>query len=187
LPTDPRVRGNLFDYSALEKNVAELHKLSITDNLTNIYNRRYFFEVSQNLILIAVREKKPLSLLMLDIDHFKNINDTFGHQVGDFILIDAVREIEKIMRESDIFSRVGGEEFTVLLNDTLIDGARNIAEKIRTSIENKEFIYSNTEIKITVSVGIAQIDENNNSIEKLYKQADKQLYKAKHNGRNRVF
>lgn len=171
---------------ALEKNVEELHKLSITDSLTNIYNRRYFFEASKNLILLAFRERKKVSLLMLDIDYFKKINDIYGHHVGDFILISVVNDIKNIIRSSDIFARVGGEEFTILLNDTPINSARGIAEKIRAIIENKNFIYNTTAINITVSIGVAELNQQNNSIEELYKEADKQLYKAKENGRNRV-
>lgn len=171
---------------ALEKNVEELHKLSITDSLTNIYNRRYFFEASQNLILLALREQKKVSLLMLDIDYFKKINDIYGHQAGDFLLISVVETLGKEIRESDIFARIGGEEFTILLHNTPISGAKVIAEKIRVIIENKIFVYNTIPINITVSVGIAELNQQNNSIEELYKEADKQLYKAKENGRNRV-
>lgn len=171
---------------ALAENVEELHKLSITDSLTNLYNRRYFFEVSENILAIALREKKVLSLLMIDIDHFKKINDTYGHHAGDFILIEFARDIEKIMRESDIFARVGGEEFTVLLSDTSSDGARVIAEKIRKATENKRFMYKNISIDITVSIGISGLSLEIGSMEELYKEADNQLYKAKESGRNRV-
>ena len=170
----------------LQKNVEELHKLSIIDGLTNIYNRRYFFEVSKNLIYVALRERKKMSLLMLDIDYFKMVNDTYGHQAGDFILIAVVKDIEKIIRESDIFARFGGEEFTLLLNDTELNGAVVIAEKIRVIIEEKTFLYITTSINITVSIGIAELNQQNRSIEELYKEADKQLYKAKEEGRNRV-
>lgn len=170
----------------LEKNIDELHKLSITDNLTNIYNRRYFFEMSQNLISIALREQNTVSILMLDIDYFKDVNDTYGHQTGDFILTSFAKDIGNIMRESDIFARIGGEEFTILLHNTSIDGARVIAEKIRVLIENKKFIYNDISIDITVSIGIAELSKENSSIEELYKEADKQLYRAKEKGRNKV-
>jgi diguanylate cyclase (GGDEF)-like protein len=170
----------------LEKSVGELHQLSIIDNLTNIYNRRYFFEMSQNLISIASREQKEVSLLMLDIDFFKKVNDNYGHQAGDFILINLVKEINKIVRKSDVFARLGGEEFTILLNDTSLDGARVIAEKIRVMIESKTFIYNTVPINITVSIGIAKLNKEDISIERLYTQVDKQLYIAKKSGRNRV-
>ena len=160
--------------------------LAYTDELTQVSNRRYFFDIAQNIILMTAREKKSLSLLMLDIDYFKNVNDTYGHQIGDFILISFVQEVKKIMRKSDMFARVGGEEFAILLNDTSIEGARIIAQKICTLIENKKFVYEDKVISITTSIGISQLDEKNDSIEKLYKQADKQLYQAKNTGRNRV-
>jgi len=102
-------------HDELEKSVDELHRLSIMDNLTNIFNRRYFFEISNKLIATASRERKAVSLLMLDIDFFKQVNDNYGHQAGDFILVELVKEIETIMRKSDVFARIGGEEFTVLL------------------------------------------------------------------------
>jgi len=172
---------------ALAKNVDNLHTLSITDTLTSLYNRRYFFEVSENMVSIAFRERKKVSLLMIDIDYFKKINDTYGHQVGDFILVEFTKEIKRITRNSDIFARIGGEEFTVLLNDTFLDGAKVIAEKIRKAIENKKFIYNDTSINITVSIGVCTLSEEFDSVEKLYKEADARLYKAKERGRNQVY
>ncbi len=171
---------------ALNLSVHKLHILSTIDSLTNIYNRRYFFEMAQNLISIALREQKVVSLLMLDIDFFKDINDEHGHQAGDFILVSLSKEVKSIMRESDIFGRVGGEEFAVLLHNTAHDGAQVIAEKIRKTIENKTFLYNGTPIKLTVSIGISVLDESSKSVEILYKKADKRLYQAKREGRNRV-
>lgn len=171
---------------ALQESVEKLHKLSVTDSLTNIYNRRYFFEIVDNMISLAIREQKKVSLLMIDIDHFKKVNDVFGHQVGDFILVSFVDEVKKVMRKSDIFARVGGEEFSILLHDTSLEGARIISEKIREKIENREFTYNGDSIKITVSIGVSELNQNNNSVESLYKQADELLYIAKENGRNRV-
>ncbi|PKH85090.1 GGDEF domain-containing protein [Colwellia sp. Bg11-28] len=171
---------------SLEKSVNELHRLSIMDNLTNIYNRRYFFEMSKKLIATAFREQKPVSLIMLDIDLFKRVNDNYGHQAGDYILIDLVKELEKVIRKSDVFARIGGEEFTILLNNTSLERAKVIAEKMRLTIENKVFIYNTTSIDITISIGVSELNTENTSIEDLYKRADKQLYRAKHKGRNRV-
>lgn len=171
---------------ALNVSVKKLQKLSTTDSLTNIYNRRYFFKMAQNLIAIALREKKTVSLLMLDIDFFKDINDDYGHQAGDFVLVSLAEEVRNIMRESDIFARVGGEEFAIILHNTPLDGAQVIAEKIRKMIENKTFIYHDTAINLTVSIGISVLNESSNSIELLYKKADNRLYQAKREGRNRV-
>ena len=177
---------NIQTNKKLQESVEELHKLSMIDNLTNIYNRRYFFEVAENLLSIAIREKKKASLLMMDIDFFKKINDTYGHHAGDFVLIGTVQEIEKIMRRSDIFARIGGEEFTILLHDTSIEGAKVIAEKIRSTIESKDFEYNELTIKLTLSIGISEVNQQNTSIENLYKEADKKLYSAKENGRNQI-
>jgi diguanylate cyclase (GGDEF)-like protein len=174
-------------HDALELNMHELHKLSTIDSLTNIYNRRYFFEMAQSLISISLREEKTVSLLMFDIDLFKRINDIYGHHAGDFILISFTEEVKKIMRQSDIFARVGGEEFTVLLPNTSLNGAKVIAEKIRKSIEEKVFIYNETPLNITVSIGTASSNKENISIEELYQKADEQLYRAKKDGRNRVY
>ena len=179
--------SNIEAHDNLEESVNKLHQLSMIDALTNIYNRRYFFEISKELIAIAEREQQTISLLMLDIDYFKKINDTYGHQTGDFILRDLVKEIEKIMRESDVFARVGGEEFAILLNDTPLDGAKIIAEKVRETIEDGIFTYDNISVDLTISIGISELNEENITIEDLYKKADKQLYIAKKNGRNRVY
>ena len=173
-------------HEALEKSTEKFRQLSITDALTNIYNRRYFFEIAKNIILIASREQKCTALLMLDVDYFKRINDTFGHQAGDFVLIELVKSIKDTMRSSDLFARVGGEEFAILLNNTSLTKAKVIAEKIRSMIENKEFIYNTVSIKTTISIGISEVNEGNFLLENVYKNADTQLYKAKENGRNRV-
>lgn len=172
--------------SMLKKNVNELHVLSVTDHLTNIYNRRHFFIMGDKLIALSEREKQTISLLMLDIDYFKNINDTYGHQTGDTILIDFVKKIEKMTRESDIFARVGGEEFALLLSNTSKSGAQVIADKICQTIESEIFKHNEIRIKLTISIGIAEIDKEKNSIEDLYNRADKKLYKAKEQGRNRA-
>jgi len=181
--------GHLLNIDAnkkLEESVKELHKLSMIDNLTNIYNRRYFFQTAEDLISITKREQKPISLLMIDIDYFKQINDNYGHHAGDFILINLVKEIEEIVRKSDIFARIGGEEFTILLHDTSSEGAKVIAEKIRSTIESKDFEYNELTIKLTLSIGISEVNQQNTTIESLYKEADKKLYRAKENGRNQV-
>ncbi|WP_144206992.1 GGDEF domain-containing protein [Shewanella donghaensis] len=174
-------------HDELEKSAEEFRRLSIMDNLTNIYNRRYFFEVAKGIISMASREQNKVSLLMLDIDYFKDVNDHYGHQGGDFILVNLTNSIENLMRESDIFARVGGEEFAILLNYTSLNGAKVIAEKIRSTIDEKNFIYNNTSIEITVSIGIAEITDSVTTIDELYKKADVQLYLAKDNGRNKVF
>ncbi|MAY42035.1 MAG: hypothetical protein CMI05_06995 [Oceanospirillaceae bacterium] len=173
-------------HSDLEQSVEKLHKLSMIDNLTNIYNRRYFFEMSKNIISTAQRDKTDVALLMLDVDFFKKINDKYGHQAGDFILVNLAKEIEKTIRLNDIFARVGGEEFTILFNNTSLNGAKVIAEKIRRAIEVKPFTFEGVPIQITISIGLSELGTENNSIEQLYSIADQNLYVAKKTGRNKV-
>lgn len=174
-------------HDELEEKAGELHTLSTIDSLTKIYNRGYFFALSNDIFLISEREKKKVSLLMLDIDHFKKINDNHGHQTGDFVLEHLAKKIKKLMRKSDIFARIGGEEFAILLNNTSLKRAKIIADKVRSTVEDSVFSHNSVPIKITLSIGISELNENNCSIEDLYKQADEQLYRAKENGRNRVF
>ncbi len=173
-------------HESLQESVEELHKLSITDALTGVYNRRHFFETSKDFISIARRNKGDLSLLMIDIDYFKRVNDTYGHNAGDSALIALAEEIRNLLRESDVFARIGGEEFAVLLHDTPLDGAKTIAEKIRKTIEQRIFFHKDVELKIEVSIGISTLNETTNSMDALYELVDKKLYEAKESGRNRV-
>ncbi len=170
----------------LEKNVDELHALSITDPLTKIYNRRYFFQASGDLIKVSKREQKKIALLMIDLDHFKSINDTYGHKGGDVVLASLAREIKMIIRESDIFARVGGEEFAVFLYGASLDDAKRIAQKICMTIEHHTCISGGEKIATTVSIGVAQLHDKIDTLELLYIEADSKLYEAKKLGRNRV-
>jgi len=174
-------------HEILQKHTDKLHKLSITDSLTKIYNRRYFFQTSKNLIHSAQRGNQELSILMIDIDFFKNINDTYGHQFGDTVLIALVDNINSMIRESDIFARIGGEEFILLLNHTPYNGAKIIAEKIRSGIEKTKFEYDSEDINLTISIGVSSLSTQKNNIEELYKDADANLYLAKESGRNKVY
>lgn len=169
----------------LLSSVDELHQRSVTDPLTKLYNRRYFFAAAQSLIELAQREQKQASLLMLDIDHFKKINDSYGHQTGDYILVSFAAEIQAMVRRDDIFARIGGEEFSLLLYNVSEENARIIAEKICQTIGKKSFKYRDSTLSATVSIGIASLNEENTSLEDLFGLADANLYKAKENGRNR--
>lgn len=170
----------------LETHVNELREISITDSLTKVFNRHYFFQAAQDLLSIAKREKTPVSFLMIDIDYFKNINDTYGHQVGDHVLIKLSEEIKNVTRESDIFARIGGEEFALFLHNTSIEGAKNIAEKIRITVEDIDFSEKYIPSGLTVSIGVATTDGVDICLEELYHAADQKLYVAKELGRNRV-
>lgn len=172
----------------LEEVHKKLKEEANKDYLTNLYNKRYFDEVSHNLIEIAKRQNSPISVIMIDIDFFKNINDTYGHIVGDEVIKNIASLLIKNTRKSDIVSRFGGEEFAILLPNTNKKDAKEIAEKLRNIIEEHIIILENTkEIKLTISLGVCQMnlkcDEN---ISKVIDNADIALYQAKKQGRNKV-
>lgn len=162
--------------------VEELEKLSITDPLTSIYNRRKFNELLTHEIERSKRYKTGLSLIMCDIDYFKNINDSFGHDVGDNTLKIFSAKINENIREVDMFARWGGEEFMILMPNANIDNASSVAEKLRKIIEE-------TEVKkvksFTASFGVTDLNEGDTT-ETFLKRVDEAMYKAKRNGRNKV-
>lgn len=159
-----------------------------TDHLTRLYNRRYFSEISNNLFKIAQRDNKALSIVMLDIDKFKNINDTYGHSIGDKVIIKLAKTLIRIKRDSDIACRYGGEEFIMLLPNTPLIGATSYSEKIRKKVEDTTIeIDEKITITFTISIGVSQINFNNDkNIEAVINRADEALYKAKNEGRNQV-
>lgn len=158
-----------------------LEEMVNNDGLTGIYNRRFFSEFLHNEIVRSERYKKTFSLIMLDIDFFKSINDNYGHDIGDKILQELVGVVNKSIRKSDLFARVGGEEFAVIATETTLENAILLAEKIRLNVEENVF---SKDLKITISLGISQYsDKDDTNI--IFKRADNALYKAKGNGRNR--
>jgi diguanylate cyclase (GGDEF)-like protein len=152
-----------------------------TDSLTGISNRRHFFQCATEYLKLSKREKMATSILMIDIDYFKSVNDTHGHDVGDLVIKSLAQEVSSLLRNSDMFARFGGEEFVVLAPNTEITGALILAEKIRHIVKNFEGIEN---VKITVSLGVAEL--LNYDLEDAIKKSDLALYKAKKNGRNRV-
>ena len=168
--------------------MAELKLLASTDPMTKLYNRRYFSKISEHTLDLAKREKKDLSIIMLDIDKFKNVNDTYGHNVGDEVIIHLANEMRKHQRESDISARFGGEEFVILLPNTDSEGAKIVAQKLRESVENAKIVYDGTNtLSYTISLGVSQIDlSKNQTIEDGLKESDDALYEAKETGRNKV-
>ncbi|MCD6586594.1 MAG: GGDEF domain-containing protein [Desulfobacteraceae bacterium] len=165
-----------------------LETLSITDGLTGTKNRRYFDEIYPREFKRAIRDKTPLGILMLDIDHFKNFNDTYGHLTGDECLRMVASKIENaLQRVSDMAFRYGGEEFCVLLPNTQTKGALIVAKRIRKKIETTDFKFNNKNVTVTISIGlISSIPPQNRHPEELISNADKALYQSKQNGRNRV-
>ncbi|MBK3332423.1 diguanylate cyclase [Persephonella atlantica] len=164
----------------------ELKLMASTDPLTKLYNRRYFKEVSKHFVFSAKRENEPLSVLMLDIDKFKSINDTYGHDVGDKVIKTIANILTKNRRKSDLLCRWGGEEFLILLPNTNVEGAFSVAEKIRKTVENTDINVSDEkQIKITVSIGISQMElKEEDNLEPAIRRADEALYTAKERGRN---
>ena len=172
----------------LKEREEHLHILASTDPLTKLYNRRYFSEISEHILELAKRERKQLSIIMLDIDYFKNVNDTYGHKVGDEVIISLANILLKMSRKSDISCRFGGEEFILLLPQTAIFGADIIAEKIRKTVETLELkTDAGDTLNYKISLGVSQVNLlHDNSIEAAIKRADDALYEAKNSGRNRT-
>ena len=157
------------------------------DGLTDLYNHRFFFEFLNKHILQAQRYQRPFTLILLDIDHFKVINDTYGHQCGDQILKDLAEILQDSVRKSDITARYGGEEFAVIMPETEIRGAAIAAENIRYKIQQHLFqVSADQSIQFTISLGVVQFTESMKGVKELMGEADKCLYQAKRGGRNRV-
>jgi len=170
------------------KNATLFHqalRLAYTDPLTQTNNRMSFNDVLKREINLAVRHAKSLSIIFVDIDHFKAINDRYGHACGDVALASVAKRIKENLRSSDIVFRVGGEEFVNLLSDTDFDGAKVLAERIRKSIELHTLVYDMKVIKLTASFGVSML-RTDDTADTFVKRADNAMYKAKHNGRNQV-
>ncbi|HEB64199.1 MAG TPA: diguanylate cyclase [Chloroflexi bacterium] len=164
----------------------EAQRLAITDPLTQLFNRRYFFQIASLEFRRAVRHHTPLSVLMIDIDRFKRVNDTYGHQIGDVALQKVAAACKRSIREIDILARYGGEEFIVLLPDTDADGAMRVAHRLHEAVGAQPLQANGHEILVTVSVGGAMMTEKMTELDILIARADQALYQAKKAGRNRV-
>lgn len=165
-----------------------LRELAFRDELTGLYNHRYFQEVLESEVQRSTRYNHPVSLLLLDIDNFKTINDTYGHVAGDLMLKEISKVMIKLVRHCDIVARYGGEEFTIILPDTSTTGAKVLAQRVRRGIEQHQVKDNSELMSVTVSVGVASTDMD--SVEKtrmsLIAQSDQALYRAKRSGKNRV-
>jgi diguanylate cyclase (GGDEF)-like protein len=171
----------------LKRTNQKLERLAATDPLTGVANRRQFIEQVEAEIARAKRDGAPFSLLALDIDHFKTINDSHGHQVGDDILRGFVQKCLDAIRPYDGVARVGGEEFMVLLPQTALTVGQSIGERIREAIAGSAFaVQSGQAIPLTVSIGVSQFGRDGDTIDDILRAADERLYRAKHQGRNRV-
>lgn len=177
---------NFFEMKQrIDKDVLKLKYNASHDPLTQIYNRKAFFEISDEIFELSKREKKQLSVLLLDIDYFKKINDTFGHLIGDEVLKFISSNINSLLRKSDIFGRYGGEEFILLLPNTGINNAKKIAQKINQYIHNNPYVDKKHNIALSISIGVA-VKKEENLFTELVNKADNALYQAKNSGRNCV-
>jgi diguanylate cyclase (GGDEF)-like protein/PAS domain S-box-containing protein len=174
------------DISQRKRHARELWQLATSDPLTGIPNRRAFFESIEHERARLTRYPGEAAVLMIDIDHFKQINDTHGHAAGDAVLCHTVRQIRKLLRESDMLARLGGEEFAILLPQASREGALGLAERVRKVLEDTPLIYNDVPIHVTASVGVTIMSHTDSSTDKTLSRADHALYEAKRNGRNRV-
>lgn len=172
------LRNALLYYQAL--------KLCHTDPLTGVYNRTALAGAFEREWKLAQRQNTPLSLLILDIDYFKKINDTYGHPIGDEVLRRVAHNLKQTVRTSDMVFRYGGEEFVILLSNTALKGARMLAERLRVAVANMEMGDIAPGLHLTASLGVAALSHPQETPEQLLKRADEALYHAKRQGRDRV-
>ncbi len=170
----------------LVKSNQQLEEMASIDYVTRIHHRRSFFEKAQILFDLTIRQRQPLCMLALDIGHFKLVNDTYGHSVGDLALGHFSQLIETLLRQSDLFGRVGGEEFGILLPDTDMSGAHHLAEKLCALIHDTPMIVDKDIIHMRVSIGLVECLQDEVEIATIFKRADTCLYRPKDKGRNRV-
>jgi diguanylate cyclase (GGDEF)-like protein len=163
----------------------EIYRLTTVDGLTQIYNRRYFLEQLDREVSRAKRYRRELSLILFDIDHFKTINDTYGHLAGDYVLKQLATVVKGKIRREDILARYGGEEFAIILPEIDATNSSSFAEKIRKLVEKAPFKFEDTKITVTVSIGLGTCQDADDS-PALLKRTDDKLYEAKAAGRNCV-
>jgi len=176
--------GLAFFIYRQRKNSAILHKLANTDTLTELANRRYTFIYAENMLLQAKKNTQDFSIIIFDIDHFKKINDTYGHSGGDIALKDIAEIANEFVRNNDILGRIGGEEFLVILPNTSSKQAYEVAERIRQAIVTKDITLGDKVVNISASFGISQLAKNQQNFNQIFHEADIALYQAKNSGRN---
>jgi diguanylate cyclase (GGDEF)-like protein len=164
----------------------ELERLATTDPLTGIYNRRYFMEFAVKEFLRSQRYSHVFCVIQMDIDQFKNINDSYGHAVGDEVLKAFAANCQELLRENDVFGRVGGEEFSIILPETEKEGTLIAAERLRQTSADLKVYADDRTVRFTVSIGVTSLRNNDDGIDAILRRADKALYQAKNGGRNKV-
>lgn len=179
-------RYAVSDLVNLEKEKCELYELATVDPLTGALNRRAFNKFGDREVSRLSRKRTSITALMLDVDHFKRVNDDYGHNTGDQVLSKLVTVTTTFLREEDLIGRLGGEEFAVILIDASADQSAIVAERIRTAIKDVVFSCEQGDFSVTVSIGVSEANAHEKSISHALARADEALYKAKRNGRNRV-
>lgn len=180
------VDGMARDITARKRMEEQLAALARTDSLTGVYSRRHFIEASDDLIRLMKRNRRPLALMMADLDHFKRINDALGHHAGDQALVAFAATCREIIRRSDLLGRVGGEEFAIVLPETALPQALELAERLREATAAVTVPGYDGDIRLTVSIGVTELADNETSLHAMMRRADVALYQAKAEGRNRV-
>jgi diguanylate cyclase (GGDEF)-like protein/PAS domain S-box-containing protein len=185
--------GELVYFAAIERDLTEhkhlqsrLEALASTDSLTRLPNRQAIMNKANEDFARARRDKRPLSILMIDIDHFKSINDRHGHAAGDHVLREVSTICRDVLRGSDVMGRIGGEEFVVLLPDAPRNSAEHVAERMRSRLAGTNIYFLNLQFTITASFGVATINDDDETVQTMLDRADEAMYQAKHGGRNQV-
>jgi diguanylate cyclase (GGDEF)-like protein len=164
----------------------KLRYMASHDALTGVLNARTYYDICDRLILLALRDNSPFSVLFIDLDHFKMVNDTYGHDAGDTVLKTVAACLAEHSRESDLLARIGGEEFSMFLPGTPLQGAMALAEKLRVAVEQSMPAVGSTRLKVTASIGVAINQSHHQQIAAIQSEADQAMYAAKRQGRNRV-
>lgn len=183
--------SSVFRYSIADEDqetlLRQLYSASVTDSLTGAYNRDHFDRMLAAELSYARRHRTEVSLLLFDLDHFKSVNDTYGHPAGDAVLVEIARSVRKVLRREDVLTRYGGEEFAIILRAIALAGARAMAERLRVNIESGTIIADEHRIHVTASMGVSSLSDcAEPTPQELIAIADRRLYAAKHGGRNRV-
>ncbi|MFI0458334.1 MAG: GGDEF domain-containing protein [Candidatus Thiodiazotropha endolucinida] len=177
----------MHDISARKETEERLKQQATHDPLTGLYNRKELETRLTREIARCIRYNHRLSVFMLDIDHFKRVNDQYGHQIGDTVLTNLTSLLERSIRKSDFSARYGGEEFVIVLSETPLDQAKDLAERLRKQVADHSIrLENNAEINLTISIGVATYPDHAESLKELLKAADMAMYAAKKAGRNQV-
>jgi diguanylate cyclase (GGDEF)-like protein len=163
-----------------------LEELATTDGLTGLYNKRMLSDMAEQKLRSATRFKKPLSVLVCDLDHFKKVNDTHGHDIGDVVIRGFGEVLKRTKRDTDVVGRFGGEEFALVCEETDERGAALLAERIRSELEAESFATESGPLKVTCSIGVATFPAAGRDWDTMFRSADEALYVSKRSGRNRV-